>query len=324
MSFFKIMAMGLVAAFALTACGVATSQEETLEVVQEEIIHVEPSPENAAEATNSHWPQTLSMAILVGDNNQEAQEAEFNNFRTALEAYIGIPVETVPGLTHLIGIESMRAGNLHLMWGSPFVYLLAQQTMDVERLVVTDSPNAINRALFVTSQEDIVSMEDIVGRSFAFVTPASASGFLYPMYHLINTHNMSRDQILSPGELFGEVAFSGSNNASIVGAYHGDFDVAAVGHIQFHNAINSGLISDNIRIIGHTEDIPWPGYIARTDLPQDLRDMIQSFMLGWASEDYSLARWNDADVRYAAPDAGEIQHLRGMVEVLDIDLEEQG
>ena len=302
----KYLLMGLLAlaTLALGACG---GTEET-----------------TATSGNPGWPDTLYMAILVGDNNPEAQEVEFDNFRQGLEAHLGIPVTTVPGITHLIGIESMRAGNLHLMWGSPFVYLLAQQTMGVERLVVTDSPNAINRSLFVTSRDDILTMDDMVGRSFGFVTPASASGFLYPMYDLINRHDLTRDEILSPGVLFSEVVFSGSNNASIVGAYHGDFDVAAVGHIQFHNAIRNGLISDSARIIGQTEDIPWPGYIARTDLPEDLRRAIQDFMLGWESEAYSVARWNDADVRYALPSPAEIEHLRGMVQVLEIDLEEQG
>jgi len=265
------------------------------------------------------------MAILIDDGNRE-QENAFDEFRTALEEYIGIPVQMVPGVTHLVGIEAMRAGNLHLMWGSPFVYLLAQQTMDVERLAITSSPNAINKAVFVTGQDDIHSMEDLEGRTFGFVTPASASGFLYPMYYLINRHGLNRDDILTPGMLFSEIAFSGSNNASIVGVSHGDFDGAAVGYIQFNNAINSGLISaDAVRVLGYTPNIPFPGYIARTDtLPEELRRQIQNFLVNWDSNSYSIARWNDADVRYALPDAAEIDYLRSMVEILDIDLEEQG
>jgi len=268
---------------------------------------------------------TLHIAILIGDGNPELENA-FEDFRLALEDYIGIPVEMVPGLTHLVGIEAMRAGNLHIMWGSPFVYLLAQQTMDVERLAITSSPNSINKAVFVTGQDDIHSMEDLKGRTFGFVTPASASGFLYPMYYLINTHGLSRDEILTPGMLFSEVIFSGSNNASIVGVAHGDFDGAAVGHIQFNNAINSGLISaEDVRILGYTPNIPNPGYIATTNLPDELRRQIQSFLLNWDNDTYSGLRFGgDTDVRYALPAAAEIDYLRIMVEILEIDLEEQG
>jgi len=275
-------------------------------------------------ATENGEIETLTMAILIDDGNME-QENAFSDFRMALEEYIGMPVEMVQGLTHLIGIESMRAGDLHLMWGSPFVYLLAQQTMEVERLVTTSSPHAINKAIFITGQEDIHSMDDLHGRSFAFVNPASASGFLYPMYYLINRYSFTRDEILSPGVLFGDVAFSGGNNASIAGTAHGDFDGAAVGFLQFNLALDAGLISpEDVRILGYTSNIPFPGYIAKTSLPEELRQQIQSFLLSWDSDSYSMARWNDAIVRYTLPVQAEIEVLRSMVEILDIDLEDQG
>jgi phosphonate transport system substrate-binding protein len=275
--------------------------------------------------STGEMPETLYMAILIDDGNTE-QEVAFEDFRTSLENYIGIPVEMVPGLTHRVGIEAMSAGHLHLMWGSPFVYLLAQQTMDVQRLAVTSSPNAVNKTLFVTGQDDIHTMEDLEGRTFGFVSAASSSGFLYPMYHLINEHGLSRDEILTPGILFSEVTFSGSNNASIVGVAHGDFDGVAVGHIQFYNAINAGLISpDDVRVLGYTANIPFPGYIARMDLPEELRLQIQDFLVNWNNDDYSAARFRgDYEVRYVIPDEFEINHLRSMVEILDIDLDEQG
>ena len=59
-------------------------------------------------------PSTLYMAILIDDGNLELENL-YEDFRLALQEYIGIPVTLVPGLTHLVGIESMRAGNLHLM-----------------------------------------------------------------------------------------------------------------------------------------------------------------------------------------------------------------
>ena len=280
---------------------------------------------NDSAGNESSTPATLYMAIVVDDGNTE-QENAFEDFRSAMEAYIGIPVEMVPGVTHLPAIEAMRAGNLHLMWGSPFVYLLAQQTMDVERLAITSSPNSINKTVFLTGQDDIHSLDDLKGRTFGFATPASASGFLYPMYYLINRYGLSRDEILTPGVLFSEVVFSGGNNPSIAGVAHGDFDGAAVGNIQFNNAINSGLISaDDVRVLGYTTNIPNPGYIATTDLPEELRRQIQSFLLSWSNDEYSAARFSgDRDVRYALPDAGEIDYLRSMVVILDIDLETQG
>ena len=278
----------------------------------------------ACGTTNNDELSTLYVAILIDDGNMEQVNA-FEDFRTALSEYIDMPVEMVTGVTHLVGIETMRAGGLHLMWGSPFVYLLAQQTMEVERLAVTSSPNAINKAVFITGQDDIHSIDDMAGRSFAFTTASSASGFLYPMYYLINKYGLTRDEILTDGVLFGSVRLSGGNNPSIVGVAHGDYDGGVVGFLQFSRALDAGLIDpDAVRIVGYSSNIPFPGYIARKDLPEELRRQLQSFLVSWDSDVYSLARWNDAAVRYVVPNPAEIEYLRSMTEILDIDLAEQG
>ena len=279
---------------------------------------------NTAAINEDGIPETLYVSVIVGDNNREAQDISFEEFRLALEDYIGIPVEMKYGITHLVAIEAMRAGNLHLMWGSPFVYLLAQQTMEVERLVTTTSDTAINKALFVTAHDDIQTMEDMEGRSFAFVTTSSTAGFMYPMYYLINRYDLSRDEILTPGVLFSDVIFSGGNNPSLSGIANGDFDAGAIGQIQLDNAIRAGIINEgDLRVLGDTPNIPWPGYIATTNLSPALRRQIQSFLLSWDSDDYSAARFNDPAVRYVAADDSVIPFMRSMIEVLEIDLEAQ-
>jgi len=264
----------------------------------------------------------LRMATLIDDGNPESGRMH-EAFRAALEAHIGIPVIHIEGATHVVGIEAMRAGNLELMWGSPFVYLLASRDMDVERLAVTDSPIAVNKTVFITARDDIRSMEDLRGRSFAFISPASTSGFLYPMYHLMNMFGFDRDEILT-GSLFGTVAHSGSQNASIMGVIRGDFDAAAVGNLNIEGMLAARLISEaDFRIIGDTEIIPFPGYIASGRLSPELRGQIREFLLGFANNDYFDQRFNNPEVRFVLPDENQIRHLISMVTALDIDLENQ-
>jgi len=262
----------------------------------------------------------LRIATLVDDSPEAGIVHE--SFRSALEAHIGIPVVHYEGATHLVGIEAMRAGRLDLMWGSPFVYLLARQTMDVERLAVTDSPTAVNKAVFITANDNIQGMEDLEGRSFAFISAASTSGFLYPMYHLMNLFNMDRDEVLTG--FFGTVTYSGSQPASIMGVIHGDYDAAAVGNLNIQNMLAAGLISpDDFRIIGDTEIIPFPGYIAAGHLPDELRGKIREFLIAFADEAYFAERFNDPAVRFVMPVAAQIEHLGSMAAALEIDLENQ-
>ena len=262
----------------------------------------------------------LRLATLVDDDPEAGRVFEI--FRAGLEEHIGIPVRHIEGATHLVGIESMRAGNLDLMWGSPAVYILARRDMEVERLAVTTSPTAVNKAVFITANDNIRTLEDLRGSHFAFITAASTSGFMYPMYHLMNMFGMSRDEISL--DFFGIMAFSGNQNASIMGVLHGDYDAAAVGNINLQNMINAGIVDPNaIRIIGYTEIIPFPGYVAAGHLPEELRQQIQEFILNFDNETYFAERFNDAGARFVLPVPAHITHMASMAIALDIDLETQ-
>ena len=261
----------------------------------------------------------LRIATLVDDANPEAGRV-FEEFRAGLEAHIGIPVLHIEGATRLVGIEAMRSGNLELMWGSPAVYIQARQIMEVERLAVTTSPVAVNKTVFITAQDDILCLEDLRGRTFAFITPASTSGFMYPMYHLMNTFGMCRDTIST--RFFGTVVFSGSQNASIMGVIHGDYEAAAVGNINLRNMINSGVINENaIRIIGETETIPFPGYIVAGHVPVELREEIRNFIIAFDNEHYFAERFNDPLARFVIPVPAQIDYLDSMARALDMEIE---
>jgi len=267
---------------------------------------------------NSSDP-VFRVATLVDDASPESLRL-FEYFRAALEEAIGIPVVHIEETTHIPGIEAMRAGNLEMMWGSPFVYLLARQTTNVERLAVTDSPVAVNKAIFITNNPHIQTIDDMAGRSMAFISPSSTSGFLYPMYHLMQHFDMSRDEVAT--QLLSSVVFSGGHNAGVMGVINGDFDVAAVGNLNVQGMIASGLISgDEFRIIGSTEIIPFPGYLVAEHVEPQLRRTIQAFLLDFVNEAYFDERFNNPYVRFVLPNPEQIEHLASMAVALDIDLE---
>jgi len=277
---------------------------------------------NNGEETDASEITEIRIAQLIDDSNPNSGLV-FEDFRAALEEYLEIPVVGISDTTHVVAIEAMRAGNLEIMWGSPFVYLLAQLALDVERIVVTDNPNSINKTVFITAHDDIHTLADLEGHSFAFINPSSASGFLYPAYHLINEFDLTVDELLA-GSFFTTVTHSGAQDASVMGVINGEFDAAAVGNLNLQSFLASGIAREaDFRIIAHTEMIPFPGYIASSALPQELIERIRNFMMNYDNEDYFETRFNAADTRFVAPDEASINHLRSMVEVLEIDLEEQ-
>ena len=309
-----VLAIGL-----LSACGTTAETADTPQEVTPTVEQLSATPSDT-HATPEHAVEQIRIAFLIDDDNPDSSLV-FETFRAELETYLDIPVVTIEGATHLVGIEAMRAGNLEMMWGSPFVYLLAQGALDVERLVTTDSPNVINKTVFITANDAIQSMDDLAGHTFAFASAGSTSGFLYPMYHLINMTGYTQEQLLT-GSFFSAASFSGGQTPSMMGVLYGDFDAAAVGHIQFNNALNSGVIpADTVRVLDSTELIPFPGYIATSALPRELLDRIQAFLIAYDNDFYFDTRFGDTDVRFEAPDQAQIDYLTSMVQTLGIDLE---
>jgi phosphonate transport system substrate-binding protein len=260
----------------------------------------------------------IRIALLIDDGNPQSGLV-FEAFRKDLEEHIGIPVRVIEGATHLVGIEAMRAGNLDIMWGSPFVYLLARDATEVERLVVTENPASINKTVFITANDRIHTLDDMRGGTFAFISPASTSGFLYPMYHLMNMLNMERDDILTGG-FFDTVTYSGSQDASIMGTVHGDFDAAAVGGIFIENMTERGLINPgDIKVIAETPPLPDPGYIVRTALGEDVVARIREFFMEYRSEDYFTHNWGGGNDRFSPPDVEGFTYFRSVVRTLGLD-----
>ena len=278
----------------------------------------------ANESIESSEITEIKIAQTIDESNPNSGIV-FEAFRVGLENHLGIPVVGVEDVSHLVGIEAMRAGNLDLMWGSPFVYLLASRATDVERVVVTSNPNAINKTVFITrsDRDDIQSIEDLEGNSFAFISSSSTSGFLYPMYHLMLGLDRDRDALLHSGSFFSTVTNSGSQDASIMGVLHGDFDAAAVGFLNYQSLLASGLFEEEeLKIFDDTERIPLPGYIARSSLPREVIDEIRTFMLTFEDEVYFEERFNDGNTRFVEPVEEDITHLMSMLEALGMELEE--
>ena len=266
----------------------------------------------------------LRIGLLLDDSNPQ-REIAFENFRSALERHLGMPVTIIEDATHIVGIEAMRANpaQLDVMWASSWVYLLAQRTVQVEQLVVLDIPGETVEIVFITSSErdDIRSIEDV--RTLAF-NNATSTAFNMGMYYLIESFSWSRDEILAGGTLFDAVTFTGHQNANIVGVINGDFDASVVNLLPLRTAINTGLIQeDDVKIIARTYSPALAGFIARSDLPEDIVVSLRDFLLNFDDVEYFTERFGNAQARYVQPNEENINRLLAIVEALGLDLEEQ-
>lgn len=261
----------------------------------------------------------LYIGQVVEESNPSSAVAN-EAFRVSLENYIGIPVIEIEDMSYLIGIEAMRAGDIDIMMTSAFNYLLAQDVADVELLVSVFNPDNANRTVFIThsDRDDINALEDLEGRTFAFVDAASTTGYLIPKYHLVTELNLDPSLIMSSGHFFDTTIFSGGHDRTVMGVNFQDFDGGAVLESQLDLIIESGLVSqEDIKIIDQTQDARLTNYMIRSELPEALINDIRSFFLNYSDEDYFKDFWGNQNTRFVDADEEGLNYIQSLKEVLE-------
>jgi phosphonate transport system substrate-binding protein len=268
------------------------------------------------------WPAKITIAQMPNENNPDTG-TKHEGFRSAISEHLGIEVEIFEGAEYSVAIEAMRSGKLDISLVTPMSYYQATRVASIEPLVTTVSMGADPyKTVFLTrsDRDDINSLEDLRGKAFAFVDPASSSGYMYPKAHLLKNLGLESDRIESPGYFFETVVFSGKHDASLMGVAMGDYDAAAVALQTIRGIVDAGLIDeDDIKIIGETELIPNPCFIMRSDLPQGLKDKLREFYLAYEDETYFETLYGDTKTRFIEAKESDYAVVKDMVALLGIE-----
>ncbi|MCL1843474.1 MAG: phosphate/phosphite/phosphonate ABC transporter substrate-binding protein [Defluviitaleaceae bacterium] len=267
--------------------------------------------------------QPIRIGLTIDESNPMAGEAASRALALAMEEFIGIPVEPVLDISYLMGREAMRNGHLDIMLVSAFNYLSVSGVVDVELLVsLPMRAGAANYTAFITraDRDDIASVEDLRGKTFAFVSHTSTTGYFFPKYYLVTQLGLNPDLITHSGYFFDTTTFSGGHEANIMGVEMGDFDAAAIAAMFLTNMEEHGLINAaDFKIIAYTQPMPNPSYIIRSEIDAQVIENIREFFMSFDSPDYFAENWGDGSLRFTYPDIAGNEYVRSMANVLGLD-----
>ncbi|MDR1117270.1 MAG: phosphate/phosphite/phosphonate ABC transporter substrate-binding protein [Oscillospiraceae bacterium] len=283
------------------------------------------APTAAPTATDNgkaDWPAKITIVQMPDENNPDAGSIH-EGFRTEMEEYLGIKIEELEGSDYTVGIEAMKSGKLEVLLVSPMSYYQAKRVADIEPLVTTSTNGAVPyKTVFITrsDRDDINSLEDLEGKTFAFVDPASSSGYLYPKTKLVTALELDPEKLENPNYFFSTVAYSGKHDSSLMGVVMGDYDAAAVALQMISGLADAGIINeDDIKIIGETDEIPNACFVIRADLPQSLKDAIRDFYLQYDDSGYFEAFYGTPDMKFVEVQDSDYDVVTEMVEILKIE-----
>ncbi len=135
---------------------------------------------------------------------------------------LGIPVEAVVATSYAATIVAMCAGRADIAFLSPFAYVLAHEKCGVEVAAVSvRSGRPYYRGqILVRADSGITKLEDLRGKKFAFVDPASTSGYLFPSA-------MLKRLGFDPDRFFSQTLFAGTHSNVVLAIYRGQVDGGA-------------------------------------------------------------------------------------------------
>ena len=276
---------------------------------------------SSGKGANKDWPEKLTVVTMPDENNPEAG-GKNEAFQKAMSEYIGIPVEQMEGGDYAVGIEAMKNEQLDVLLVSPMSYFQAKQRVDIEPLVTTSSVGAeVYKTVFVTKKDnkEINELKDLKGKNFAFVDPASSSGYMFPKYTLVKELELDPNKVEEPNYFFETVAYSGKHDSSLMGVVKGDYEAAAVAGQVIAMMDKAELVDkDELKVIAETDEIPNPSFVVRKDLPEDLKKKIKEFYLQYEDEKFFEAFYQDKTVRYVEAKESDYDTVKDMIETLGI------
>jgi phosphonate transport system substrate-binding protein len=272
-------------------------------------------------------PAPLRLALTPSQSPTALQEPA-EEFARVLSQLVGTSVKVYIASDYAGVIEALRSQNVDLAFVHPVGYVLASREAGC-RIIAKDvwhGKTSFTARLWVHQESHIGHLEELRGRTIAFVDPASSSGYIYPMVMLIK-RGLINDR--DPKTFFKEVLFAGSHDAALLALLNrnvdatASFDTAPQQYLKLPcPADATSQCPDEARIrqlsyVAETEPIPEAGICGRADLDPLVTRKVFDALMALNAPEYRplLAKLYNIDGFAPAEDA-EYNSVRDAVDLM--------
>ncbi len=209
----------------------------------------------------------------------------WSGFVDHLARETGRRVQFFPVQSNAAQVEAMRAGRLHVAGfntgGTPLAVNCAG-FVPFAMMAAEDGSYGYQMEIITRPDSEIRALEDLRGRSVAFTSPTSNSGYKAPLALL------KEEAGLTEGDL--RAAFSGKHDNSILGVVNRDYEAAAIANSVLRRMIARGVIrADQVRSIYRSETFPTTAYGHAHNLDPRLAEKVREAFFSYSWEGSALA-----------------------------------
>ncbi|RFA34316.1 hypothetical protein CAI16_11535 [Virgibacillus dokdonensis] len=287
--FCKVLFMLFSVSFALlflVACGDDNQEEENGDEKKSAEAKSAEADGEGSDGDKSKWPEKISIGVIPSEDQATVSD-RVENFASEMGEELEIETEVFLGTDYNAVIEAMRTEEIDIAFFGPFAYVLANERSDAEVFAIgaeSEDDITYKSAIIVPADSEAESLEDLKGKDFLFVDPASTSGHIFPRAKVIEELGVTNDEVES---VFGSLSFSGSHDSSILAIANGDADGAAIATDVLNAMLDQGLVKEeDYKIVSESDPIPRGPDAYRSSLPEDLKEKIKEFYYNYEDEQF--------------------------------------
>lgn len=212
---------------------------------------------------------------LVPYMSEETMRATHSKLIAHLGKELGVEIELIVGKSYDDLGDQLARRELDLAELSPYVYVRTKEKLKLKPLVMAIADGSDTAAGYIVVRRDsaLKTLLDLKGRSFGYVDPASATGYLLPR-QLLREHGFTLDSDFVRAEMMG------NHEAALLAVFEGRVDAAATYQGAF-NALrrSKGIDPLSFRVIAKTPRSPRDLYVARDDVAPGVGEAVTRLLL---------------------------------------------
>jgi phosphonate transport system substrate-binding protein len=199
-------------------------------------------------------------------------------FGRVLGRLVGMPVRVTVAADYAAVVEALRNHTADLAFTHPGGYVLASR--EAKAMIVAKNvwhgKSTFTSRIFVRKDAGVRDVEELRGKTIAFVDPTSSSGYIYPMALLIQRGLVkNRD----PKTFFREAMFAGAHDAAMRALLNGHVDAIASFDLAREQYLKDPAERERIVFVAETQPIPEAGIAARNGLDPQLFARVRTALI---------------------------------------------
>lgn len=286
------------------------------------------SAESQAADANGPGGEDGVFTIAYAPNESTTESADARNgLAKDLSEALGCEVEEIQASDYNAIIEALRTGKADMAYMGSQALALGVERTDLEPIVMKaeegDPEKAIYHSVLITSSsnQEINSIEDIQGKTMAFVDPDSTSGNLVPTAEIIKAfpdEELNSDMLHTNGDFFEAVSFSGSHQAGLQAVIKGDVDVVPISDQILASEIAHGNAKDDdVKIIHESGAIPAEAMVVGEHVSEETREQLTEFLTTYDNEDYFTDVIKVPGARFVACDMSDYEEIIELNQIIN-------